>query len=364
MASLVALAGCHGGRAPAPHDGAVAADLAPSPSVLVYAGRCGECHGKMYREWAPSAHARASKSARYLAARSHDQACDRCHLPLMGVVAADDPVAQEGITCEACHAVAAVELGQHEAHLVLHANDNVKYGPLCDAKNHYFHKMGCSPLHTESKLCASCHEWYRGTLPVFTEYEEWLASPAAASGVECQGCHMPTERAAAAEGAAPRPSVPHHGFLGREGLLRRGAVELELVARRAGKSVQVTATLVARHAGHRLPTGAPEHRLVLRLRLVGKKGVTLAETQRSYGRRLGDARNQPAPFWKATRLIGDDRLAPDVPRVETWQIAVAAGRAVAAELFYDDVASELQAPGEASRRTRIAGKTVTLRSGR
>ena len=61
-------------------------------------------------------------------------------------------------------------------------------------------------------------------------------------------------------------------------------------------------------------------------------------------------------FWNKSRRATSIGLRPAV--------TAAAGRAVVAELFYDDVAAELQAPGEPSRRTRITGKTVTLRSGR
>ena len=68
--------------------------------------------------------------------------------------------------------------------------------------------------HTEAELCGSCHWWEPKGVPVFTEYADWKAGPAAAKGAPCQSCHMPKERAAIATGSPVRAGVPHHGLLG------------------------------------------------------------------------------------------------------------------------------------------------------
>lgn len=188
-ALMVFVAGCPDrGAAPPPSRFVDAAT--PPRTALVWSGRCGECHVKMRDEWSTSAHAQASRSPLYRAAlaESSDRAvCVRCHQPLDGLAQKDDPVVGEGVTCDACHIVKSVTLRADGATLELRPTENVKFGPLCDAKNHYFHKMGCSPLHAESKLCAGCHQWVRGAMPIFTEYDEWSRSGAADEGVECQG---------------------------------------------------------------------------------------------------------------------------------------------------------------------------------
>ena len=96
----------------------------------------------------------------------------------------------------------------------LAVDDMVKYGPRCDLKDHYFHRMGCSPEHREAALCGACHWWEPKGIPVFTEYADWKAGPEAAKGTQCQDCHMPKERAAIAVGSPVRTGVPHHGLLG------------------------------------------------------------------------------------------------------------------------------------------------------
>ncbi len=345
MALVALAAGCRdrgaatGARADAAAGKQARPDAGTAQSTLMWSGRCGECHVKMRDEWRRSAHAQAARSPEYLAAlrESGDAAvCRRCHEPLSGLVERDDPVAAEGVTCDACHVVAGVSVRSDGATFALRPADNVKYGPLCDAKNHYFHKMGCSPLHTESKLCAACHQWVRAGVPVFTEFEEWSHSGAADAGVECQGCHMPASRAEVAEGSGQRPSVPEHGFLGRAGGLRKGAVELALAAAAARGAVDVTATLTTRGTGHDVPTGLPEHRLILTLTLVDGAGHELGREERSYGRRLVDERGRPAPFWKAARVASDNRLAAAGSRKESWQAKAPGAREARAELWWQE----------------------------
>ncbi len=170
---------------PVPSSSASAsAALFVSPSL-----RCEECHGRIFGEWKLSAHAQAERSTLYQAMRSKAESaeasgCDRCHAPLAAVAPS---VAGEGVGCDTCHSIRQADARVEGGGYVLSLTDNVKYGPLCDAKAHYFHKMGCSPLHNESMLCAGCHLWYRrsgaegdrvGTeVPVFTEYHEWAKSP-------------------------------------------------------------------------------------------------------------------------------------------------------------------------------------------
>src|SRR6185503_5655544 len=93
------------------HDDAAVARDAPAvtttkPPRKVFvtgAGRCGECHGKMYDEWETSAHAKSVSSPIYVAslANAKDRdTCDHCHAPL-GPEGAT--VTTEGVTCDVCH---------------------------------------------------------------------------------------------------------------------------------------------------------------------------------------------------------------------------------------------------------------------
>ena len=77
----------------------------------------------------------------------------------------------------------------------------VKFGPRCDLKDHYFHRMGCSPEHKEAEMCGACHWWEPKGVPVFTEYADWKAGPAR-EGKPCQDCHMPKDEGRDRDGLA------------------------------------------------------------------------------------------------------------------------------------------------------------------
>jgi hypothetical protein len=285
--------------------------------------RCGECHGPIEVGWRESGHARSERSPLFVAMRQGaDQAdCDRCHAPLRGRVDPAMPGADEGVTCDVCHTMKVAEPSRRGPQLELALSDNVKLGTLCDAKNHYFHRMGCSPKHAEAAFCGNCHLYYRTTpagveLPVFTEYEEWQH---ASSVVPCQDCHMPKFPGEVAVGAGPRPGVPEHGSSVSDDL-RRTAVALDLSSSRVGDKLRVTATLKSQGAGHRLPTGLPGRQIVLRVRPVEADGHMGEAVERRYGRVLVDASGREVPFYLAEKLASDNRLAPGEVRVETFEL--------------------------------------------
>src|SRR6185503_10000384 len=122
------------------------------------------------------------------------------------------------------------------------------YGPLCDARDHYFHKMGCSPLHKEARFCGGCHLFTQHgkageDLAVFAEFDEWSKGPYGKTGTPCPDCHMPESQAEVAAGSAKRPTVSHHGFLGLEGDLRRRALAMSVTAEPEGTKLAVRVTL-------------------------------------------------------------------------------------------------------------------------
>ena len=297
-----------------PAAAAIAADAAPdrpgadgprARKVFVTASsRCGECHVKMFDEWSGSAHAQAASSPVYRAAvaSAKDATCDRCHAPLAAVVARD-AVAMEGVTCDVCHTLRDPVPAPGGGHFRLAVDDMVKYGPRCGLADHYFHRMGCSPEHRQAAICGSCHWWEPGGLPVITEYADWRAGPAAST--PCQTCHMPLEEASLAVGSPARTGVPHHGLLGLAADLRRRALTLEVSSRDdATAGTTVTVTLTNSKAGHFVPAGLPERRITVRVTVGGEVQT------RSLGRHLVDGSGAEAPFWRATKVASDTRIAP------------------------------------------------------
>lgn len=283
------------------------------------ARRCGECHEPYLADWQASPHARAARSPVYRAMRERapePSACDRCHAPLAAVLAPADPLADEGVSCEVCHGIADVAVGPAAAEWSLHIAENRKYGPLCgDVQPTYFHRTGCSPLHTESRLCAACHHLAQAApdgrlLPVFSEFEEWQHGSVTDAGLPCQGCHMPEARAQVASGGDIRGGVSSHRFATPD---RMGAIEATLGRDADGQVVVVT--LRNDGAPHAIPTGLPGRRLELRAVLVDAHGAALAEAVAAFTRVLVDADGREVPFFAAVREAEDSRLRPGEARV-------------------------------------------------
>jgi hypothetical protein len=285
--------------------------------------RCAECHEDHAREWRGSRHAAAAEGAIYAAmlkTTADPAGCDRCHSPLKGLVGAGSAVAAEGVGCEACHSISKVAADERGA---LAASFDVasarKYGPLCDAQDHYFHKMGCSPLHSEGELCGACHEleWPgpKGPLPVFTEFSEWQAT----AGPTCQSCHMAGRTGEAARGWPGRSERSEHWLLAEGDALAGTGIAAALAVSAGARGELAAAVTVHNSAGHGMPAGLPGRRLTLTLLGLGEDGAVLAEEAVVYARTLGSD-GVELPFTAASEVISDSRLASGERRIERWTL--------------------------------------------
>jgi hypothetical protein len=337
---LAVAAACSRAAPPVPR--ADPADAAPSWAAVRPAIRCEECHGKMYAEWSASAHARAATAPLYRAMRAEPSAqrCDRCHAPLVGVVEPGDPVAREGVTCEVCHTMRDERPDRAGAGFGLALADNIERGPLCDAKDHYFHKMGCAPELARSDFCSSCHLYWQAELPVFTEFEEWKKGPYVAE-LECQDCHMPDETAEVAVGSTPRENVAHHGFLGKESRLRQKALAGRWSTKLDGNTVRVDVRVKNAGAGHDVPGGLPGRQVVIRVRALAGDGRELARAEHVYARVLTDDMGREVPFYRAVRLGADVRIAPKEIRTESFSLDAAGAARVRLEVVWRELSPEL-----------------------
>src|SRR5258706_9780053 len=168
--------------------------------------------------------------------------------------------------------------------------------------------MGCSPEHDTAMFCGACHQWVPNGVPVFTEYQDFRDGPAAAKGQICQSCHMPKERAALATGSPARDGVPHHGLLGVTADLRTRALELEVVGNDAAGDLEVTVIVRNVTAGHTVPAGLPERRIVVHVQVHDGSGGDATQTT-ALGRVLVDATGKEVPFWRAAKVGSDTRIA-------------------------------------------------------
>jgi len=263
---------------------------------------CVACHADQHAEWQDSNHSNAGVnewvldlfsgtgtpggSAGYVFRDTHDPDdtgfCATCHVPLEdaqdpGNVFLDEAGligGLDGVTCLACHQMADV----NENVSALHHLGNTEYrfpddpftqfwvwGPLDDVS---FGTMRASyqPRFTESRFCASCHEYNNPDTgaPGQNTYTEWLASPYAQAGPDfraCQDCHMPaaTEPGPISSLGGQPIREPEqrrsHRFTGATPTTLSDAIELDLTATQDGPELVVTAQVTNAGAGHSFPTG-------------------------------------------------------------------------------------------------------------
>jgi hypothetical protein len=347
--------GCKRAPVPSPGDASAEAGAVETPSETLStasARRCGECHGTLEEQWRESAHARAERSPLYraMARAAHDDRCQRCHAPIDSLAGADSPAHGEGVTCDACHAMREARADPAGGAFSLNLVDNTKYGPNCDAKNHYFHKVGCSPMHSESRQCGSCHLLYVPTpggtsLPVYTEYDEWVASASGAASIVCQDCHMRGTAAEDAVGAGMRPAVPSHTFMGgSDGRLRAVAWRIAVSGEKG--TIRAEVKLKNYGAAHAVPAGMPGRRLILRLRIFDAESHLVDSKERVFARIVVDESGAEVPFYEAVRVASDHRIPADGVMDEAFDLTAPPGGQpgeLRLELLRTDASREVRA---------------------
>lgn len=339
--------------------------VAPEPDAA-RAGACGNCHPRIYDEWRQTAHAGSPVNPRlrnlldgtdWHGETGHGWSlsgeypegvavCWSCHAPSLDE-AADDfdlrhagGVAAQGVHCDFCHKIRATTVdatglthGRFGYELLRPAHGQVFFGPLDDVDRG---EDVYSALQQESRFCAACHEGTLFGVAVYTTWSEWLASPAARQGRQCQSCHMAssgtmTNVAPSAGGIERDPAtLASHTLLpgGREAMLRR-AVAISVEDIRSQAAVELTICIVARDIGHRLPTGFIDRHLILAVepfdsadqpleslagpRLPAAAGAAFADKAgHLFAKLLTDAAGHaPAPFWRAGVSLTDTRLLPE-----------------------------------------------------
>lgn len=215
---------------------------------------------------------------------------------------------ENGNHCDVCHKVRDVDLSKPPGvagRLILQRPREtlaepggklrqVMFGPLPDVPIDF---MGGSyqPKFSQAIFCAGCHEQqqealvpgtsintqrFPGGLPTHSTYSEWTDSPWAASGTQCQHCHMPPndglsntldtmkpEKAGITFGF-PRPpeQIRSHAFRGPlagSSRLLDLAVGLWLDAKVVNGDLSVGVKISNQSAGHALPTGEPMRSVLL-----------------------------------------------------------------------------------------------------
>ncbi|MDZ7314964.1 MAG: multiheme c-type cytochrome [candidate division KSB1 bacterium] len=251
---------------------------------------CGSCHTDIYMQWTQAMMSQAythhwDEIEYFDLAVAHAQkvpslkgpvdGCNGCHAPL-AYLAGDVPPprpsegsrANESVSCDLCHSISGIQ-----------SDDSVPYNfsfVVSPGRIKYGAKEGVVSPHHETKkldifaqaeLCANCHNeknpfgvWVKST------QIEWLEGPYSHQGVPCQQCHMPKAWGRNAK-MAKEDMVAQHLFNGAHDPGKiAGAIELRMhpEEREAapGDVVVLKVQLFNGKAGHKIPTGSVEDRIM------------------------------------------------------------------------------------------------------
>ncbi len=291
---------------------------------------CGECHQAIHAVWRQSMHAKAWSNNIFQAAyrRSREaygdeqaKTCVRCHCPTVrhgGDYDVKNPITEEGVTCDFCHSVSAVDL-KDPVDPFRWTVGKTKHGPLRHAQSPA-HEIVDTQLHTQSKFCGGCHE-YRNAhgVTVLGTYSEWKAGPYAKRGKQCQDCHMPLIPGRVVALSVKRDTnkmVNLHDVSGSHDIEQvRKAVTLDLMGHEwLGERVWVFVQVANVGSGHRFPTGLPNHRAVLEVTihdgstLVDQREIPFAIVMLNKNRRVLTADHEI--MIEAASVRSDTRLKP------------------------------------------------------
>jgi hypothetical protein len=322
------------------------------PGVLNPSATCGECHEKIYSMWQRSMHSLAYKDPifqtsymqAYLETAGEARSvCIKCHAPaalIAGDREAQQPVSQEGVTCDFCHSIVSVDLKKRNGRFQV-SLDGAKRGPLADAESPV-HGVVKSQLHESSELCAGCHEYSTPEgLAVMSTYSEWRSSPQAAEGKTCQSCHMPVTagNTVRSEFGIERDSINLHNISGAhssEQVRKAATAKIMRVEREAPTRAIIDVEVANVGSGHFIPTGMPTRKLVLEV-TVSAGGREIRRFEREYQKKLMDANGQVIDvdhraILDARKLLEDTRLRPGERRLERFATEVPATGALSVEM--------------------------------
>jgi nitrate/TMAO reductase-like tetraheme cytochrome c subunit len=202
--------------------------------------------------------------------------CNGCHAPL-AFLAGDIPPkrpaegtrANEGVSCDLCHSITGFE-----GDVPFNFNFTVEPGDVTQGTRPGVespgHEIAVNEFLGSAEFCGTCHNekdpwglWVKAT------HLEWKESPQAAAGIVCQDCHMPPAEGNSAPetGGLDHPDVRQHLFHGAHDTGKlMGAVEVRIhpseIEASPGDEIVFTATVVNAKAGHSIPTGSAEERVV------------------------------------------------------------------------------------------------------
>jgi hypothetical protein len=333
---------------------------------------CGNCHSTvLMNQWRNDAHGQSGKNPFFYAMYNGTDItgnpnvgvgykldfpqttgnCPTCHMPAAAV---NNPwganpneatgTILHGIFCDFCHKMYKVTPGTGQGTTgvlsitMLRPSEGKQmfFGPYDDIRE----PDAYLPLTRQSEFCAPCHTGKFWGTAAYNCFPEWQSSPYPAMGVQCQSCHMAPDRittnVAPGKGGADRDplTIPSHRMSGsRDPALLANAVSMKLKVERISDSLKVTVNISNDKTGHHVPTGHTSRNMILlvtakrstgeSLIFIGGEKVppwagvgTIANGNYSGSAGKGFAKiledldeHSPAPEWRQTRVLSDNRLA-------------------------------------------------------
>ncbi len=336
---------------------------------------CGECHQAIHAVWQHSLHAKSWSNGVFQAGyrrtietygEESARMCLSCHAPTVRHgkdFAVRKPLTAEGITCDFCHSIRAVDLNDASDPIRLTVG-GAKYGPLQHLQSPA-HEIINSELHKRSEFCAACHEYRnRHGLRLLSTYSEWKESSFAKRGTQCQDCHMPLvpgRVVALNVKQDTATSVNLHDISGSHDIEKvREAITLEFDGFEwLGESVWVYLKATNKGSGHCFPTGLPTHRAVLEVTLrdgakqVGRRDILFEKVV--FDRKGRQLQREHEMFLDGVRFGRDTRLKPN--EAKTFDLSfrgVIANRLVLTAMLYYEYAAETLVTDEEGQRIEPA----------
>ncbi len=349
-------------------------------SVITSSKECRECHEEIYGHWKNAMHSmsiedpifKTSYMESYLeTSGSAKFDCLPCHAPialLNGDYDMKEEVTLEGVSCDFCHSVKAVNLDNRENPFELELGE-IKRGPLSKVSSPA-HKTEPSPLFKSSELCAGCHEFTNGKgVTILGTYSEWKQSPYPEENTQCQNCHMPL-----IEGRTVKESVKssaqkqinlHAISAGHSTEQLQKALKLEIQKVDKNKDfIQVEVDITNVGSGHLVPTGVPTRKLILQVEL--RTPNEYLTDQRVYQRILADGKGKVLTkiydlFQNAEQVNLDTRLRPRETRRERFVFAMPKNKKITVSarieyLFRADVISPTEMRVKMAEDTRVISR--------
>ncbi len=249
---------------------------------------CKSCHTDFYQQWTQAMMSQAythhwDEIEYFNLAVPHAEkdevvagvkaGCNGCHAP-MAFMAGNVPPprpeentrANESVACDICHTIKGFKGDVPHNFNYVSSPGRVKYGPKEGLKSPH-HDTEYNEFITQAEFCGTCHNemspygvWVKST------QLEWKEGPYAEEGVPCHRCHMPKAWAQNSN-MSKEDWVAQHLFHGAHDPGKiAGAVELRMnpIEREVLYDGVVTlkVQLFNGKAGHKIPTGSVEDRIV------------------------------------------------------------------------------------------------------